>query len=208
MFSYYEIIGYTGSVLVALSLSMKNIRLLRQINLIGAFAFSLYGLLINAMPVFVLNGYIVIIDIYYLYKMQNKTEQFKMIAVLRENNDYLKLFLDFYINDILKYFPQFNRKKTDAFKCFLLLRDLRPVGLFIYEEISTKEIKIHLDYVIPDFRDFKSGKYLYSTEIKRLKNIGYEIMSTESDVEKHIKYLVSVGFKKSETNKFHFTKKL
>ena len=69
MESYYELIGYVGSLLVALSLSMKNIRLLRRINLLGAFTFSMYGLLIGAMPVFVLNGYIVVIDIYYLYKM-------------------------------------------------------------------------------------------------------------------------------------------
>ena len=111
MESYYQIIGYVGSFLVALSLSMKNIRLLRRINIVGAFTFSMYGLLIGAMPVFALNGYIVLIDIYYLYKMYKTKEQFQMVPVLDKRHNYLKLFLDFYGDDILKFFPKFDKNK-------------------------------------------------------------------------------------------------
>ncbi len=200
MESYYEIIGYIGSFLVALSLSMKNIRLLRRINLVGASTFAIYGLLIGAIPVFALNSLIVLIDIYYIYKMYKTKEQFKMVPVLDKQHNYLKLFLDFYITDILKYFPKFDREKIDSLECFFLLRDLRPVGLLIYEEISETEIKLHLDYAIPDYRDMKSGKYLYNTEIKYLKNKGYKEIITESDVAKHIKYLKNLGFKKSKQN--------
>jgi len=203
---YYQIVGYTGSFLVALSLSMKNIRLLRRINLVGAFTFSMYGLLIGAMPVFILNGYIVLIDIFYLYRMYTTKEQFKMVPVLDKQHNYLKLFLDFYLNDILKYFPKFEREKTENLQCFFLLRDLRPVGILILEEISKKEIKIHIDYVIPDYRDMKSGKYLYNSEIKYLKNLRYSKISTESDVKEHIKYLTNVGFKKSSKNNLLYTK--
>ena len=53
-----QIIGYTGSVLVAVSLMMSNIVRLRWINLFGAGTFAIYGLLINAYPVFALNGFI------------------------------------------------------------------------------------------------------------------------------------------------------
>lgn len=206
MLSTYELVGYTGSFLVALSLSMKNIRLLRRINLVGAFTFSMYGLLIGAMPVFILNGYIVLIDIFYLYRMYTTEEQFKMVPVLDKQHNYLKLFLDFYLNDILKYFPKFEREKTENLQCFFLLRDLRPVGILILEKISKHEIKIHVDYVIPDYRDMKSGKHLYNSEIKYLKNLGYSKISTESEVKEHIKYLTNVGFKKSSENKLLYTK--
>jgi hypothetical protein len=179
---------------------MKNIRLLRRINLVGAFTFSTYGFLIGAIPVFILNGYIVLIDIYYLYKMYTTEEQFKMVPVLDKQHNYLKLFLDFYLNDILKYFPNFDKNKIDNLECFFLLRDLRPVGILIFEEISQQEIKILVDYVIPDYRDMKSGKYLYNSEIKYLKNLGYSQITTESDIKAHIKYLLNVGFKKSSKN--------
>lgn len=208
MESYYEIVGYVGSVLVALSLSMKNIRLLRRINLIGAFTFSMYGLLIGAMPVFALNGYIVLIDIYYLYKMHKTKEEFKMVPVLDKKHNYLNLFLDYYLDDILKFFPKFDRNKINNFECFFILRDLRTVGILIVEQISDEEIKIHLDYVIPDYRDLKSGKFLYNTEIKHFQDLGYKTISTESNVKDHIKYLLNVGFEKSTQNNLLYTKKI
>jgi hypothetical protein len=62
----YEIIGYTASALVAISLMMSSIVKLRVINMIGAALFTLYGLLIGAYPVAVLNFTIVLIDLYYL----------------------------------------------------------------------------------------------------------------------------------------------
>ena len=198
MESYYEIIGYVGSFLVALSLSMKNIRLLRRINLVGAFTFSMYGLLIGAMPVFALNGYIVLIDVFYLVKMYKTKEQFQMVPVLDKKHNYLKLFLDFYIDDILKFFPKFDRDQIEKFYCYFLLRDLRPIGLVVFNEISNNKIELHVDYVIPDYRDMKSGKYLYNREIKYLKERGYIEIITESEVDAHIKYLLNVGFVKSK----------
>jgi hypothetical protein len=208
MESFYQIIGYVGSVLIALSLSMKNIRLLRRINLFGAFSFSMYGLLIGALPVFILNGYIVLIDIYYLYKMYKTKEEFKMVPVLDKKHNYLNLFLDYYLEDILKFFPKFDREKINNFECFFILRDLRTIGLLIVEKISEKEIRIHLDYVIKDYRDLKSGKFLYKTEIQHFQSLGFEIISTESDVKEHIKYLINVGFEKSTDYNLLYTKKI
>jgi hypothetical protein len=62
----YEIIGYVASVLVAISLMMRSVLKLRVINLLGAAVFALYGLLIGAYPVAVMNLFIVLIDLYYL----------------------------------------------------------------------------------------------------------------------------------------------
>ena len=83
MEQYYEIVGYIGSFLVALSLSMKNIRLLRKINLVGASTFATYGILIGAIPVFALNGLIVIIDIYYIYNDFNIIMQFVVVICVK-----------------------------------------------------------------------------------------------------------------------------
>ncbi len=63
LLSVYEIIGYIASALVAISLMMSSILKLRVINLIGAAFFTVYGLLIGAYPVAVVNFIIVLIDI-------------------------------------------------------------------------------------------------------------------------------------------------
>lgn len=65
----WEWVGYLASVLVAISLMMSNIKKLRWWNLLGAGLFVAYGLAINALPVALVNFFIVLIDIYYLVKL-------------------------------------------------------------------------------------------------------------------------------------------
>ena len=77
----FEIIGYVASVLVAISLMMSSILKLRVINLLGAALFTLYGLLIGAYPVAVMNFFIVLIDLYYLCELIPSREQFTLFEV-------------------------------------------------------------------------------------------------------------------------------
>ena len=77
----YEIIGYVASVLVAISLMMSSILKLRIINLFGAVLFTIYGLLIGAYPVAVMNFFIVLIDLYYLREMISLREHYTLFEV-------------------------------------------------------------------------------------------------------------------------------
>lgn len=63
-------LGYLASLLVAISLSLKDIKWLRIINLLGCIAFVIYGLGIDAMPVVIANAYIAFINIFHLYKLR------------------------------------------------------------------------------------------------------------------------------------------
>jgi hypothetical protein len=74
----YEIIGYVASVVTAFSLTMKNIRRLRWWNMFGAAAFSAYGAMIGAWPVFALNGFVAIVDAYYLITLNKQKEYFDL----------------------------------------------------------------------------------------------------------------------------------
>lgn len=65
----WEWVGYLASAVVAISLMMANIKKLRWWNLIGAALFVAYGLAIGAIPVALVNFFIVLIDIYYLVKL-------------------------------------------------------------------------------------------------------------------------------------------
>jgi len=65
----WEWVGYLASVVVAISLMMANIKKLRWWNLVGAVLFVAYGLAIDAIPVALVNFFIVLIDAYYLVKL-------------------------------------------------------------------------------------------------------------------------------------------
>ncbi|WP_455808441.1 YgjV family protein [Clostridium butyricum] len=64
-----EYVGYARSILIGISMFMKNIVKLRFINLIGCILFTIYGFIIKAYPVAVVNLIIAFTNIYYLYKL-------------------------------------------------------------------------------------------------------------------------------------------
>ncbi|MBU1095279.1 MAG: hypothetical protein KKB34_02260 [Bacteroidetes bacterium] len=197
----YLYIGYTGSVLVAVSLMMKNILRLRTINLVGAATFSLYGYLVGAYPVFFLNGFITLVDVYYLVGMWREKEHFSLMPVLDPSHRYLNKFLEFYAEDIREYFPDFNKGSIKDPVCFFVLRNLIPAGVLIYEKIKEDTVFMHIDYAIPDYRDFKNARFLYSAEQKHLIEQGVKFLETRSNVQKHTKYLLNMGFMQDTSDK-------
>ena len=193
MMDYLQIIGYTGSVLIALSLMMSNIVRLRWINLFGAGAFATYGLLINAYPVFALNGFIVLVDLYYLIKISRKKDAFELLQIDAYQSPFLLMFIKYYKKDILNYFPDFDLSKLNNPRCIFILRNLMPVGLFIcLPHKSMLEIKI--DFVVNEYRDFKNAHYLFHSRIEVFKEQGFRAFIMKSDVNAHISYFKKLGF--------------
>ena len=206
--NYLEIIGYIGSALIAISLMMKNIYYLRRINLLGASTFAVYGLLVGAVPVFILNSFISLVDIYYIIEMKKQKEYFTLLQIDKASDVLLNKFFNFYERDIKQFFPKFDISKIEEDKSFFILRNLIPVGLFAYKEISETEILIELDYAIPDYRDLKNARFVYFAQSNHFNKRGYKILTAETNNEIHKKYLHKVGFKESESNPNLFVKNI
>ncbi len=64
-----EIIGYAASVMVAISLMMKDIIWLRCLNFTGCTLFVIYGSSIEAWPVAGMNAFVACINVYHLLKL-------------------------------------------------------------------------------------------------------------------------------------------
>ncbi|MGF1833234.1 YgjV family protein [Photobacterium sanguinicancri] len=80
MMNIVEMLGYAASIMIALSLTMKNIVKLRVLNFVGCMLFTTYALLINAWPVAVTNGFIACVNVYFLIKKhQEKTSQQSLV---------------------------------------------------------------------------------------------------------------------------------
>lgn len=187
-------IGYLASVIIALSMTMNSIVKFRWINLAGALTFSTYGFLIGALPVGFLNGFIVCVDIYYLFKIYSKKETFETLEV-RADNRYLLRFLEFHNKEIQKFFPGFAYKPEMNTISFFILRNTAVAGLFLAHREDNKILKVGLDYVVPEYRDFKNGKFIYMRLRKKFIDDGFEIVKTSGNSERYSKYLKKLGFK-------------
>jgi hypothetical protein len=191
-----EIIGYAGSVLVAISLMMSSIVRLRVLNLIGAAVFSCYGFVIGALPVGFLNGFIAIVDIYYLLQIFSAKEYFRVLEV-KPGSEYLNYFLKFYEKDILKFIPTFSFNIDPSYHVMFILRDTVPAGLVCSEYLDDGCIFMKVDYVIPGYRDFKLGKFVFNEILKERKI--KKVYSAPGNL-KHEVYLQRMGFVKTTLN--------
>jgi hypothetical protein len=190
-----ELLGYAASVLVAISLMMSSILRLRVINLIGALAFALYGWLIGSIPVAAVNLFIVVINVYYLQGMLRSREYFRLLE-LSPDSEYLRYFLSFHSAQIERFNPGTSAGQAAEVN-LMVLRDVVPAGLLM-GDIEGSTLRVSIDFVIPQYRDFKVGRYLFSESASFFRERGIrEIVSGEGSRE-HSRYLVRMGFRRVE----------
>ena len=187
-----ELIGYLGSILVAVSLMMRSLLRLRIINLVGALFFTTYGILLGAYPVAVLNGLIVCIDLYYLLQMWRQKDFFTFLEV-SPKSEYLRAFVDFYKNGILEIIPSYTYKTEEDLLCFFVLRNMMPAGLFI-AKVQGEEAHIQLDFVIPNYRDFKVARFIFEENAAFFIQRGIRRFVSEGESAIYRTHLEKMGF--------------
>ncbi|GAB1404264.1 hypothetical protein MASR1M74_14430 [Lentimicrobium sp.] len=189
-----EWLGYLASATIAFSMTMNSILKFRWINLAGAATFAIYGFLIHAYPVSFLNGIIVLVDIYYLYSFYSKQEVFEILRV-NHRNDYLKRFLDFHQKDIQRFFPEYEARPGETDVIYFVLRNMSVAGVFIADESRPDTLQVKLDYVIPAYRDFKNGHFIYNQLHAKREGVQYQRVVSVAHSPLHLKYLNKLGFK-------------
>lgn len=194
-FDFLTFLGYFASGVIAISMTMSSIVKFRVINLLGATSFSIYGFLIGAIPVGVLNAFIASVDIYFLYSIYSYKDVFETLEV-KNDNRYLIRFLEYYNDDIQKYFPGFTYKPEMNTYSFLILRNMSVAGVFLAHQSEENVLCVGLDYVTPQYRDFKNGRYIYKRLANRFAGLGYKKVISPAWSKEYALYLKKLGFKK------------
>ena len=159
----FEIIGYVASGLILLSITQKSILRLRIFGLIGGLTFLVYSIAIEAYPIAIVNVIASGIHLFYLRKLlTRKDEIFRVLHVLPDSR-YLLDFIEFYREEIQGTFqPEFEYRPDPAQTTAFILRDMVPAGLFIGQAAADGTFEVKLDFVIPQYRDLRVGRYVYS----------------------------------------------
>ncbi|GAA0856101.1 hypothetical protein [Aliiglaciecola litoralis] len=198
-FSGVEIFGYCASALIAFSLTRSSIIKLRWYNLFGAASFCIYGVIIGAAPVAILNGFIALTNVVYLRKMLTQTDQHLSILEVSLPSNYVKFFLDFHKQEVDVLFPRFLNKMAQLNRRFFyLMENTEVVGLLSGFELDDGTFVVDFDFVIPAYRDCRLGQFVLGSG-QHLKQVTqYDEIVAEADSPEHENYLKEIGFSANE----------
>lgn len=190
-----EALGYLASALVAVSLMMTSVVRLRLVNLAGALLFSVYGVLIDAVPVAVLNAIIVVVNVVFLVRIVRREERFSLLRV-DPDSAYLGRFVEHYRRDIRRYMPEFVHDPEAERLCVFVLRDVVPAGLFVGHRGPDERLHVVLDYAIPAYRDLRIGRFLYRRLATLVGAAGPITLVAPAGTPEHDHYFERIGYRR------------
>lgn len=195
--AFVEWFGYGASVVVGVSLLMTSVVRLRWINLAGSLLFTAYGLLISAYPVALLNFSIALINVWHLGRIHRRRDRLAVVPT-DPGNPVVTEFLRHHQQGIRGVFPGFPTGVDKADVALLTLRDAQLAGVILGCRTTPSTLVVTLDYVAPEYRDFKVGRHLFIENPAVLRGLGVERVATETSTPTHRDYLHRMGFKPGE----------
>ena len=190
--NFLDLFGYVSSIVILISLTMSSIMKLRVINMTGSILFTIYGLMLHSVPTAFLNFGIVVINLYYLTKLYKKKEVFKLVEV-SEDSEHLEHFYSNNSKELTELFG--DNLHEQGQKVFFMLRNNHTAGILVGTE-EKETLKIKVDIVTEEYRDFKLGKYFFEENTEELVKKGYKKVYSKALHEKHKEYLEKIGFRK------------
>jgi len=191
-----EILGYAASALVAVSLTMGSLVKLRVINLAGAVLFAVYGALLGVWPVLLVNGFIAVVNVVFLVQLLNRRPDYFQLMPMRDrDNPFLRRFLEFHAPDVRRFFPGFDLDRLQNPTIVFVLRNMVPVGVLVCSPDTPGTLRIHLDYVLPPWRDLRCARYFYREWGPVLAENGFRRFVAHTEAGLHRNYLRRMGYR-------------
>ncbi len=190
-----QILGYSASLLLAISLMVNNNIRFRWINSSANLCFVTYGIVFQIWPVLITNSILLCINLYALRKIYLRQEKFDLVDFTNDSALVGK-FLEFYSKDIHAYFPAFKLSDANSQLHFVVLRDLVIANIFVASLDTQGTASVRINYTVPKYRDYKVGRFLFEEGNHYLVQKGVKkILYDQVDNEQHLDFLKKMGFK-------------
>ncbi|MDO5676926.1 MAG: hypothetical protein Q4G35_05405 [Propionibacteriaceae bacterium] len=194
---WLEVVGWIGSILVVWSLTLGRVLRFRWMNLTGSLIAAIYNGIIGIWPFMFMNAVIVLINIYWLwrlYKERHDAGVYEVVPV-RANDGYLKRVLSVHAADIKATYPAFdpaNLAKGDR-HAWLVVRGDETVGVTVVRDDGGAQGTVELDWVSPRFRDFTPGEFVHRRS-GVFQELGMKTVVVERPGKHQREYLTRIGF--------------
>ncbi|WP_427887338.1 hypothetical protein ACQHIV_30705 [Kribbella sp. GL6] len=157
----WSVIGWGGSALVVLSLLQTRILRLRLLNLVGCVILVAFNAVVGVWPMVGMNAVLAVINVVHLWRLLRHRHDEAAYEVLQvgDGDAYLGFVLERHQKDISRFNPGFTAGSSPY--AFLVQHGDRTVGVVLAHDAGTGRAQIDLDYVVPKYRDFTPGEFVY-----------------------------------------------
>jgi hypothetical protein len=188
-----SIIGWGGSALVVVSLLQTRILRLRLLNLIGCVILIGFNLAIEVWPMVGMNAVLAVINVVHLWRLVRHRHDDGEYAVLEVGGSdaYLRHVLAAHSKDISRFNPGFASAASPY--AFLVQRGEQTVGVVLAHDAGGGRAQIDLDYVLPEYRDFTPGEFVYRRS-DVFTDHGFKQVVAPPRMRESAFYLNKVGF--------------
>jgi hypothetical protein len=188
-----SIIGWGGSALVVVSLLQTRILRLRVLNLIGCVILIGFNLAIEVWPMVGMNAVLAVINVVHLWRLVRHRHDDDEYTVLEVGGSdaYLVHVLAAHSKDISRFNPGFASAVSPY--AFLVQRGEQTVGVVLAHDAGEGRAQIDLDYVLPEYRDFTPGEFVYRRS-DVFTDHGFKQVLAPTRMRESASYLNKVGF--------------
>lgn len=194
---WLEVIGWVGSAVLVLSLAQARVLRFRLLNLVASVVLAGYNAALGVWPMVAMNSVIAVLDAYHVVRLLRSRDDEATYEVVRVGSDdeYLAHVLRAHAADIDEHNPGFaaGREAADGRSAFLVVRETETVGVVLVRDEGEGEGRVELDYVLPRFRDFSVGKFVYRHG-GRLTGQGLRRLVADTRMPDQDHYFPRVGF--------------
>jgi hypothetical protein len=202
---WLEVVGWVGSAVLVWSLAQARVVRFRALNLAASVVLTGYNAALGVWPMVAMNAVISGLDVYHLVRLlrtRDDAEVYEVVEV-RPDDAYLRHVLDQHAADIERHNPGFSWGSADDGgaggpgqphrAAFLVLRDIETVGVVLLADDGSGDGRVELDYVLPRFRDFSVGKFVYRRG-GDLSSRGFRRLVASTRMPDASEYFPRVGF--------------
>lgn len=192
-----EVIGWLGSAVLVISLLQTRVMRFRVLNTISCVVLIGYNAAVEVWPMAAMNVVLVAINLWVIARLLRRRHDPRAYDAVPIGVDepYLRHLLDRHAHDISAFNPDLPKDVTgSADHAFLVSTDDQLVGVVLSRAGGAPdEQQVVLDYVLPPFRDFTPGEFVFRPD-GPFAELGVRRLVASPGMAASEKYLRTVGF--------------
>lgn len=189
-----QIIGWLGSALLVFSVLQSKFLRFRILNGVASLVLVAYNVLLSSWPQVAMNAVLVVIDAYFLIRLLREQRAQKAFTFVKADADVRRWFIRANGRDIAQFHPDLVAQ-IDQCEGQLLFHQDRAIGLVAFTR-SGEVAELLADYVIPAYRDYAPGAFVYSAT-GPLASCGVSTVRDYNPRPAVATYLTRMGFTQS-----------